>query len=140
MAIQRIRLLPPSKILKEELVEWYRLGCYHPVKLGDVFNCRYEVIPDAHDYYDEAGQWQIKLHTFERVILQYIGNMKTDHPGSKHIPKLFDHFQHTGPHGTHVCLVFQVMGRSLEVFSAQWKPSRIPSPIMQKAITELLFT
>ncbi|KAI4100930.1 MAG: hypothetical protein L6R37_005182 [Teloschistes peruensis] len=65
-------------------------------------------------------------------------NVKADRPGRKHLPKLLDNFDHVGPHGKHICLVFQVMGRSLDVFSAQWKPSRIPSPIRQRVTAQLL--
>lgn len=43
-SIGRARLLPPSQPLTEEPIEWYRPGRYHPVKLGDVYNSRYEVV------------------------------------------------------------------------------------------------
>lgn len=32
-----------------------------------------------------------------------------DHPGKRHVIELLDHFYHTGPNGTHLCLVFPVM-------------------------------
>ena len=35
-------------------------------------------------------------------------------PGdSKCCVRLFDHFEHCGPNGTHVCMVFEVMGNDL---------------------------
>lgn len=40
----RVRLLPPTQPLDEEPIEWYCAGRYHPVKLGDIFNSRYEVV------------------------------------------------------------------------------------------------
>ncbi|KAL8728714.1 MAG: hypothetical protein Q9166_005201 [cf. Caloplaca sp. 2 TL-2023] len=163
----RTRLLPPVKPLKEEPIERYCPGRYHPVKLGDVFGNRYKVVrklgwglystvwlardahigrhvalkilvADAFGFYDEKKQWHSQPRTFENEILQDIDSVHSDHPGRKHIPKLLDEFEHTGPHGTHVCLIFQLMGRTLDTFSAQWRPPRVPSPIMRRAVKQLL--
>lgn len=32
-----------------------------------------------------------------------------DHPGKQYITELLDHFEHDGPNGTYLCLVFPVM-------------------------------
>ena len=34
-------------------------------------------------------------------------------PGAAHCVRLLDAFHHTGPHGTHVCEVFEAMGDDL---------------------------
>ena len=34
-------------------------------------------------------------------------------PGSQTIVRLFDHFVHSGPNGTHQCLVFELLGPTL---------------------------
>ncbi len=35
------------------------------------------------------------------------------HTGAQHCVRLMDTFTHTGPHGTHVCEVFEAMGDDL---------------------------
>ncbi|KAL8773545.1 MAG: hypothetical protein Q9209_001650 [Squamulea sp. 1 TL-2023] len=165
--VTRTRLLPPTQSLKEEPIELYCPGRYHPVKLGDILNYRYRVerklgwglystvwlakdmrvakyvalkllVADAFGFYDNKKQWQPQPRTFENEILKHVNSVQSDHPGRKHIPKLLEQFEHTGPHGTHVCFVFHVMGRSLDSFCGQWSPPRIPSPIMRQVVRQLL--
>ena len=38
---------------------------------------------------------------------------ETEGSGSEHVVRLLDHFKHVGPHGTHVCMVFEPMGANL---------------------------
>ncbi|KAL8870196.1 MAG: hypothetical protein Q9174_003707 [Haloplaca sp. 1 TL-2023] len=163
----RVRLLSPITRLNEEPIEWYRPGRLHPVKLGDLFNNRYEIVrklgwgvnstvwlakdksakqhvalkiisAGCHGYFHESGHWHAKTHTFELEILQSIASTKSDHPGRKHIPQLLNHFKHVGPHGNHECLVLPLKGRSLYYYAAQWDPSRIPTPIMRRITRQLL--
>ncbi|KAG6330115.1 hypothetical protein ID866_8974 [Astraeus odoratus] len=35
------------------------------------------------------------------------------HPGRSHVISFLDHFKHKGPNGTHVCMVFEVLGENL---------------------------
>ncbi|KAI4252120.1 MAG: hypothetical protein LQ352_004461 [Teloschistes flavicans] len=164
---EKVPLLAPTEPLEEEPIEFYCPGGYHPVKLGNTFHDRYKVVrklgwgasstvwlakdlrtnrhvalkilsADAHGRYDDTGRWLIEEHTFEREILSEIASTQLDHPGRKRISKLLDHFEHVGPHGRHDCLVFEVMGRSLEEFCAQWNPPRIPSPILRRVTCQLL--
>ncbi|KAL8752757.1 MAG: hypothetical protein Q9199_005519 [Rusavskia elegans] len=162
--ITRTRLLPPTQPLNEEFLERYSPGLYHPVKLGDTFNNRYRVLRKlgwglqstvwlAKDISinkhvalkiliaaacDDKKQWQSRPITFEDAVLKHINNVQADHPGRKHVAKLLDEFEHTGPHGTHRCLVFNVLGRDLDSFSRQWTPPRVPSPIMRQVARQLL--
>ena len=158
----RVNLLAPTAPLEEESLDRYRPGLYHPVKLGDIFNNRYRVVRklgwglqstvwlandtkiNAHvtlkiliaAAYDEGTRSQ--PITFENEVLQHINHVRSDHPGHKHVSKLLNHFDHRGPHGTHRCLVFNVLGRDLSSFSRQWSPPRVPSPIMRQIARQLL--
>lgn len=181
----RARLLPPIHPLKEEPIDWYRPGRFHPVKLGDVYGIRYEVLrklgwgicstvwlardlesvhpsahassfwvadviranrhvalkilsADVHGYYDSNNEWKSENRTFEREVLQSIAASQSHHAGRGHTPRLLDCFEHRGPHGKHDCLVLPVLGRSLYEFSTQWKPSRVPAPIMRQIMIQLL--
>ena len=53
---------------------------------------------------------QTKLTKLLFVCLQA---SETPGSGSDHVVRLLDHFKHIGPHGTHVCMVFEPMGANL---------------------------
>ena len=49
----------------------------------------------------------------EMDIQTHLSQYDTSHPGYTHVLTLIDHFQHTGPNGTHLCLVSEVLGPSI---------------------------
>ncbi|GAV55070.1 hypothetical protein ZYGR_0AS03930 [Zygosaccharomyces rouxii] len=51
----------------------------------------------------------------ELQILRKVENVarSSSHPGSPHVVELLDAFAHLGPHGLHVCLVFEPLNESL---------------------------
>ena len=54
----------------------------------------------------------------ELNILLHSSNLSFEHPGSKHVLELLDHFEHDGPNGIQLCLVLPVMtsdGESMTV-------------------------
>ncbi|KAL8902812.1 MAG: hypothetical protein Q9207_004360 [Kuettlingeria erythrocarpa] len=157
----------PQKTLSEEPRKWYCPGRYHPVRLGDVFAGRYEVLrklgwgvystvwlakdsvnnrhvalkittADAYGQYDEHDTYSSEKHVFELEMLKHIQKTDIDHPGRKCVPHLLDHFTHTGPNGEHMCLVSKVTGQSLAHFRAQWDPSTIPVPMVQRVASQVL--
>ncbi|KAJ7451847.1 kinase-like protein [Mycena galericulata] len=123
----------------EEDWEDYKPGGYHPVKIGDPFSDnRYVVVRKlgwghfstvwlAWDSkmkrhvalkvvksaarYTETALDEIKL--LQRLITSSSPNGASNHPGRSHVISFLDHFRHTGPNGTHVCMVFEVLGESL---------------------------
>jgi serine/threonine protein kinase len=48
--------------------------------------------------------------TAELSILEHLARVAPTHAGSKHVITFLDSFRHTGPNGTHLCLVFEVLG------------------------------
>jgi hypothetical protein len=121
----------------------YRRGGYHVVRIGDWFSKGRYVVHrklgwghfstvwlawDAHDkkfvalkvqkdvqHYTEAAQDEI-------TILKQIADGDTEDRGG--VVKLVDHFKHTGPNGTHVCMVFEYLGDNLltliKALVSQW--------------------
>lgn len=114
--------------------EDYRIGGYHPVRIGDTFNdgryrvlqklgwghfstvwlC-YDLVEKRHcavkvqksdPHYAEAARDEIKL------LNALHANPNTEH-SSEHVVKLLDYFEHRGPNGLHVCLTFEVLSKSL---------------------------
>ena len=49
----------------------------------------------------------------ELAILTTVSNYDVQHPGYGHVLRLLDHFNHTGPNGTHLCVVTEALGPSI---------------------------
>lgn len=118
----------------EEDVSDYKKGGYHPVQPGEKYkNGRYTVmrklgwghfstvwlaqdnevnqhvalkVVRSADHYTETALDEIEL-------LKKIVSANENHPGRQHVVSLLDHFQHEGPNGSHVCMVFEVLGENL---------------------------
>lgn len=112
--------------------EDYRQGGYHPVQIGETFdNGRYRIlkklgwghfstvwlgfdgvkqqqcaikVQKSDPNYVEAAQDEIRLLT---ALKKEKGRMRET------VAELIDFFEHDGPHGRHVCLVFEFIGKSL---------------------------
>ncbi|GMM34338.1 hypothetical protein DASC09_016630 [Saccharomycopsis crataegensis] len=120
---------------KEEDLDDYRAGGYHPTKIGDVCGDKqqYQIVRKlgwghfstvwlasntitktyialkiikSADKYKSAAIDEIKL-------LRRSGQGSDDHPGKKHVVKLLDYFLLAGPNGEHVCMVFELLGENM---------------------------
>ncbi|KAJ1993114.1 serine/threonine protein kinase, CMGC [Coemansia spiralis] len=120
--------------MEEEDAVDYRKGGYHPVKIGDSFKSkRYKVVrklgwghfstvwlaydseKDIHvalkivksaKRYTEAALDEIELCLRTMSI-------REPHIGRDYVAKMLDSFEHSGPNGRHVCMVFEVLGENL---------------------------
>jgi serine/threonine-protein kinase SRPK3 len=54
------------------------------------------------------------IHIDELRMLQKAGSADIQAPGHSRIVQLLDHFEHAGPHGTHLCLVLELLGPNLD--------------------------
>ncbi|KAK5733600.1 hypothetical protein LTR17_009590 [Elasticomyces elasticus] len=77
---------------------------------------------------------------FELEILETITQKqaKFDRAGDTHLVGLLDHFQVTGPAGTHQCVVMPVLGCDIKAQAQRFAKERIPVPIMKEIIRQLL--
>lgn len=75
---------------------------------------------------------------YEREILTHLRETDKTHPGYKYICHLIDDFEQQGPNGSHVCLVFELIGETLETFRVWFENQLLPNPIMRKFATQLL--
>ncbi|KAJ5245571.1 hypothetical protein N7489_005667, partial [Penicillium chrysogenum] len=121
-----------------ESVEDYRIGGYHPVHLGDLFHQRYEIIGKlAFGQFstvwlarDQRLQRDVTLKILksavsedsqELSILNELSHSITPHAGKEHVISLLDHFEHEGPNGLHLCLVFPIMMSDGEAMTIRGK-------------------
>ena len=51
---------------------------------------------------------------------------------------MLDSFQHIGPNGAHVCLVFELMGETLASFGGWFRGGRIPYALMRRFTIQLV--
>ncbi|KAI5848143.1 kinase-like domain-containing protein [Tricharina praecox] len=144
---------------EEEDYEDYCKGGYHPVQVGETFKeGRYEVIRKlgwghfstvwlsrdnecgrhvalkvvrSAAHYTETALDEIKL-------LQRIVTANPDHPGKAHVVQLLDSFEHRGPNGLHVCMVFEVLGENLLGLIKRYNHRGIPMPLVKQIAKQVL--
>ena len=75
---------------------------------------------------------------YELTILRHIKTANVDHPGYKHVVCLLDEFRHAGPHGVHVCLVFEVMGEDLVALVRRYCEEKLPVHLVKQVARQLL--
>ncbi|GET90972.1 serine/threonine-protein kinase, putative [Leishmania tarentolae] len=134
----------------------YRKGGYHHVVIGEVYNDRYRIVKKlgwgyfstvwlVWDYqkeryqamkiqksaasYSEAAYDEIKL-------LSQI--MEADPHKNRCCARLNDYFKHTGPNGTHVCMLFDVYGENLLSLMERYEYRGIPLPIVKCIARQVL--
>ncbi|KAM0276514.1 hypothetical protein ACHAQH_006663 [Verticillium albo-atrum] len=143
----------------EEDSEDYCKGGYHPVQIGERFkDGKYTVVRKlgwghfstvwlsrdntagkhvalkvvrSAAHYTETAIDEIKL-------LNKIVQAKPNHPGRKHVVSLLDSFDHKGPNGTHVCMVFEVLGENLLGLIKKWNHRGIPMPLVKQITKQVL--
>lgn len=71
-------------------------------------------------------------------ILREIRSKGVGTSGSQHVLGLVDNFEHVGPNGKHVCLVFKAMGPDMSKFRRLFPRSRIPTSLMKSISRQLL--
>ncbi|KAJ6551167.1 kinase-like domain-containing protein [Mycena capillaripes] len=152
--------------MAEDEEDWqeYKLGGYHPVSIGDSFSDnRYVVVRKlgwghfstvwlARDEkfqrhvalkivksaprYTETAVDEIKL--LQRLVTSSDPNTSSSHPGKSHVISFLDHFRHKGPNGTHVCMVFEVLGENLLGLIKRHQNKGVPIPLVKQIAKQVL--
>ncbi|OCH84017.1 kinase-like protein [Obba rivulosa] len=60
------------------------------------------------------------------------------HPGRSHVISFLDHFRHKGPNGTHVCMVFEVLGENLLGLIKRHQNKGVPMPLVKQIAKQIL--
>ncbi|KXJ87522.1 kinase-like domain-containing protein [Microdochium bolleyi] len=158
---------PAKTTVQEEDDSNYQAGGYHPVYVGDVYNERYQIInkigygvystvwlvKDVMPRFNprsngqtvfralkilKANAYSSKHPILEREIMAHLRDGNQQQIGYNYICHMLDSFEHQGPHGTHVCLVFELMGETLAGFGAWFDECEVPNIIMRRFTTHLL--
>ncbi|KAI5476124.1 SFRS protein kinase [Pseudohyphozyma bogoriensis] len=143
-----------SDFTDEEKLSDYEQGGYHPIRIGEVYgpNERYVIVRKlgwghfstvwmnrhvalkvvkSATHYTETALDEIKL-------LQRVVESNPDHPGRRHVVSLLDHFTHRGPNGSHVCMVFEVLGENLLGLIKRYHHRGVPEHICKQIAKQVL--
>lgn len=143
---------------EQESPEDYRRGGYHPVKIGDLFLQRYHVIRkigwghfstvwlcwDLEDkryvalkivksapHFTETAKDEIK-------ILKSVRDTDPTDPKRNKTVQLLNDFKISGMNGTHVCMVFEVLGHNLLKLIIKSSYHGIPYPNVKTITRQVL--
>ncbi|XP_041944239.1 SRSF protein kinase 1b isoform X4 [Alosa sapidissima] len=136
----------------------YCKGGYHHVKIGDLFNGRYHVIRKlgwghfstvwlawdvqgkrfvamkvvkSAEHYTETALDEIKL-------LRAVRNSDLGDPCREKVVQLLDDFKISGVNGTHVCMVFEVLGHHLLKWIIKSNYQGLPLACVKSIIRQVL--
>lgn len=143
----------------EEDSEDYCKGGYHPVQVGEQYKDGKYTIVRKLGWGHFSTVWLSKDNTTgkhvalkvvrsaahytetaldEIKLLNKVVAANKDHPGRQHVVSLLDSFNHKGPHGMHVCMVFEVLGENLLGLIKRWNHRGIPMPLVKQITKQVL--
>lgn len=149
----------PENAADEEDSEDYCKGGYHPVNVGEQYkDGKYTVVRKL-GWGHFSTVWLSKDNTSGRHValkvvrsaahytetavdeiklLKKVVEANPNHPGKKHVVSLLDSFEHKGPNGVHVCMVFEVLGENLLGLIKRWNHRGIPMPLVKQITKQVL--
>ena len=74
----------------------------------------------------------------EIQLLQRVVNSSPTHAGRCHVVGLVDDFRHNGPNGSHVCMVFEVLGENLLGLIKRYQHRGVPQHIVKQIAKQVL--
>lgn len=145
---------------EEEKLSDYEPGGYHPVRIGESYGPqnRYVIVRKlGWGHFSTvwlARDTQVNKHVALKVVksathytetaldeiklLQRVVESNPNHPGRRHVVSLLDHFTHKGPNGSHVCMVFEVLGENLLGLIKRYHHRGVPEHICRQIAKQVL--
>ncbi|RSL74670.1 hypothetical protein CEP51_011510 [Fusarium floridanum] len=153
---QGFDVIDKDQPIEEEGMPEYNADHFYPVRLGEVFNGRFQTVAKL-GYGSSSTIWLARdLEEHQYVALKvYIHNsvqhrelpfyehlnklLPSKHVGADNVRKLLDSFQVSGPHGNHIVLALQVSQMSLrDMDTVFMKGGGFEEDFVKSAIKELL--
>ncbi|KAK4107615.1 serine threonine protein kinase, CMGC group [Canariomyces notabilis] len=151
--------IPLGEKLEEERLPGYVVSRYYPVRLGQVFKNRYQIVgklgfgtsSTVWLARDLDGRRHVTLKLFihseslgsqvdhELAIYKRISasSKDTKHPGRGAVRELLDSFDVAGPDGCHRCLVHPPLWESVLTFLHRNPVRRLPAPVLAFVLRRL---
>ncbi|KAM0713517.1 hypothetical protein Q7P37_010479 [Cladosporium fusiforme] len=135
-------LLPKEERFDEESLVGYKAEEYYPLRLGEVFNSKYQVVAKL-GFGTTSTVWlcrnlQLMCTTGEEssrevTISDHFKSIECDrHPGRTYLRVALEKFHVQGPHGRHLCLVFPPLGRTLGELRDVFPDRALDKTLLQK--------
>ena len=134
----------------------YREGGYHRIQIGETFGEGRYIIVKKLGWGHFSTVWmafdnKMKTHCAIKVQksdTQYVEaardeinileSLKKSSEGTEPVVQLQDCFEHVGPNGTHICLTFEVLSKSLLSLMKRYNYKGIPLAIIRIVAKQLL--
>ncbi|KAI1169967.1 kinase-like domain-containing protein [Nemania sp. FL0916] len=149
--------LDVSQRVEEETVPDYKADRFYPVRLGEVFKSRYQVVAKL-GYGTASTIWlcrdlqeeiflTLKICIRKRdaadvnnevTVSQYLRTIDAEHPGKDLLRLVIDNFQINGPHGVHDCLLFSPLGISFTKFRSLFPEKGLNKVLLQQTLQLVL--
>ncbi|CAG8221777.1 unnamed protein product [Penicillium olsonii] len=98
-------------------------GCIHVISFARDYQTYSFLYPRLGRYVTlKILKADISSNSRECSILLHLSKVDTYHPGKNHVLQLLDQFEHKGPNGLHLCLVFPVMMSDGQAMTIREKP------------------
>ncbi|MCJ1462040.1 hypothetical protein MMC07_000640 [Pseudocyphellaria aurata] len=153
------QLLNDVEKLEEERWGWLKPGSFYPVRIGEVFQSRYQVLGKL-GYGTHSTVWlgrdlraDTRKHKYvtlkvceqesskdsrELAAYRYLDTITTSKSGALFIRELLDSFKATGPAGEHLCLVHEPLSISMEALQRLMPGQKLPENILKLFLRHLL--
>uniref|UniRef100_A0AAQ4QWT8 non-specific serine/threonine protein kinase n=1 Tax=Gasterosteus aculeatus aculeatus TaxID=481459 RepID=A0AAQ4QWT8_GASAC len=136
----------------------YCKGGYHHVKVGDLYSGKYHVIRKlGWGHFSTVWlSWDIQVKRFvamkvvksaehytetavdEIKLLRSVRNSDPNDPNREMVVQMVDDFKISGINGTHVCMVFEVLGHHLLKWIIKSNYQGLPLPCVKSIIRQVL--
>ncbi|POR37771.1 Serine/threonine protein kinase, putative [Tolypocladium paradoxum] len=148
-------LVAYPRLLEEEAFSWYTPEDFYPVRIGEIFKSRYQVVGKlgfgsastawlcrdlrGHEYVtlkvyaNKQRQAQREVH-----VLHHIESIATKHAGARIVRKLKDEFEISGNDSTYLCLVHNPLGLTLSDFRLLLG-GKLPPKALKAIVNYLLY-
>jgi serine/threonine protein kinase len=142
---------------EEETASDYKKGGYHRVHIGEVFNSRYVAVEklgwghfstvwrvwDTVDRTYYAMKVQRSASHYRDAALDEIklcaqADQVPDDFARENVLRLVNSFQHDGPNGLHVCMLFEVLGCNLLAMVKATNYKGLPLPLVKRIIRDAI--
>ncbi|KAF8870387.1 protein kinase [Gymnopilus junonius] len=148
--------LPADATFEEEEIPEYDSKDFYPVRLGEVFNSRYQVIAKqgfgtSSTVWFDGAYLTLKVcilakdHSVvtpqsenEVATSRHLKEVCADHEGHKYVRTVQDDFVVTGPYGQHRCLIYKPLGMTYTQFR-NLHPDRLLDQALVQQIIQLIF-
>ncbi|KAK2029527.1 protein kinase [Colletotrichum zoysiae] len=149
------KAIPANQKIEEETLPGYKPESYYPVRIGEIFESRYQVVAKL-GYGAGSTVWlcqdlsnKNKLLTLkvcvtgddasnEVAVSNHIKSIDAEHPGKARLRTVLERFQIQRSSGHHQCLLFSPLGMTYTEFRNHFPAHSISTDLLQQSLLMIL--